>query len=449
MRSIFAKILLWFLATLIVCLAGSTITSAIRNRLAPGRHDFFSRSLALQVSEARHAYEAGGKTGLQEYFSRLNAFFPGQHALVNAAGIDLVTGKDRSAELQKVGPRWSPITDSRMALAWPSRDGKYRLVIDSDNPPGPWSPIPNYLWMIGATIVFCYILAVQMASPLRNLQQTVERFGGGDLGVRASANRRDEFGKLARAFNKMADRIEMLLTAERRLLQDVSHELRSPLARLRFAVELARTSPDPNSAMDRIQKEVDRLATLVSELLQVTRAENDRESRQIEEIPLGLLLRDVVEDNVMEAEAQACHIELTATDSVVVEGDRELLRRAVENVLRNAIRYAPADSTVDLELLTKDDSALIQIRDRGPGVPEEALSSLFKPFFRVEADRNRNAGGVGLGLSIAQRAVAVHKGVIQAQNAHPGLLLQIELPGVKTMAPTPEAGNRPALHHTA
>ncbi len=433
MRSIFAKILLWFLATLIVCLAGSTFTSAIRNRLAPGRRDFFSRSLALQVSDAKHAYETGGKKGLQEYFARLDSFFPGEHALVDASGIDLVTGKDRSVELRKAGPRWSPVTDSRMAIAWPSRDGKYKLVIDSANPPGPWSPIPNFLWMIAATVVFCYILAVQLASPLRNLQQTVQKFGGGELGVRAASKRRDEFGNLARAFNEMADRIQTLLNSERRLLQDVSHELRSPLARLRFAVELARTSTDRDRAMDRIQKEVDRLAILVSELLQVTRAESDPESRNLEELSIGALLRDVIEDNRVEAEAHARQIALTAGEDVLVRGDRELLRRAVENVLRNAIRYAPQGSTVDLSLADKDGVAVIQIRDRGPGVPEEALSSLFKPFFRVEADRNRNSGGgVGLGLSIAQRAVAVHKGAISARNAQPGLLVAIELPTVQS-----------------
>ncbi len=431
MRSIFVKILLWFLATLIVCLAGSTITSVTRNRFSPGRRDFFSRSLVLQVSDAKEAYETGGKAGLEEYFKRLNSIFPGEHALVDANGVDLVTGENRSKELQHIGRHWSPVTDSRMAIAWPSRDGKYRLVINAPNPAGPWSPIPNYLWMIGATIIFCYILAVQLASPLRNLQQTVERFGSGDLGVRAATKRRDEFGKLARAFNKMADRIETLLTAERRLLQDVSHEIRSPLARLRFAVELARTSPDRDRAMDRIQKEVDRLTSLVSELLQVTRTENDPQSRNLEELSLPALLRDVVEDIRVEAEAHGCQLALNAAEGPLVRGDRELLRRAVENVLRNAIRYAPPGSTVDLAVEHRNGSMLVQVRDRGPGVPEDALANLFKPFFRVEADRNRNSGGgVGLGLSIAQRAVAVHKGAIRARNADPGLLVEIEIPAV-------------------
>jgi two-component system sensor histidine kinase CpxA len=429
MRSIFAKILLWFFATLIVCLAGSTITNQFRNRFAPGRHDFFSRSLSLQVSEARHAYETGGKAALQQYFARLDTFFPGTHALVNQDGIDLVSGKNRSAELSKVGPHWSPGSESRMMIAWPSRDGRYRLVIDSPTPVGPWSPVPYYLWIVIATVVFCYILAVQLASPLRTLEHTVERFGRGDLGVRAAANRRDEFGKLARAFNVMADRIETLLTAERRLLQDVSHELRSPLARLEFAVELARTSADRDRSLDRIKKEAERLSTLVSELLQVTRAENDPESRNLDEIALANLVRDVVEDSAVESEARNCDIRFSASEAVSVHGDRELLRRAVENVVRNAIRYAPQGTAVEVKLERKLESAVISVRDYGPGVPEESLSSLFKPFFRVEADRNRNSGGgVGLGLSIAERAVLVHQGVIRARNADPGLLVEIELP---------------------
>ncbi len=428
MRSIFVKILLWFFATLIVCLAGSTITNQFRNRFAPGRHDFFSRSLSLQVSDARHAYETGGKSALQEYFARLDTFFPGAHALVDRNGTDLVTGKDRSEELRKVGPRWSPGTESRMAIAWPSRDSKYRLVIDSPSPLGPWSPIPYYLWMAAATVVFCYILAVQLRSPLRTLEQTVERFGRGDLAIRASTKRKDEFGKLARAFNVMADRIETLLTAERRLLQDVSHELRSPLARLKFAVELARTNPDRTKSLDRVHKEIDRLSTLVSELLQVTRAENDPESRNLHEIGLADLLKDVVEDGAMESEAHKCTLHLSAGEPVLVRGDRELLRRAVENVLRNAIRYAPEGSTVAVTLERRSDAAVVSIRDYGPGVPKESLPNLFQPFFRVEADRNRSSGGVGLGLSIAERAVSVHQGKIRAQNAGPGLLVEIELP---------------------
>jgi two-component system sensor histidine kinase CpxA len=199
---------------------------------------------------------------------------------------------------------------------------------------------------------------------------------------------------------------------------------------LEFAVELARSSADRGKALDRIKKEADRLSTLVSELLQVTRAESDPQSRNLSAIPLRGLLEDVIGDALVEAQARDIALRLDAGDELELRGDRELLRRAVENVLRNAIRYAPEGTAIELSLRKQEEHAVIAVRDYGPGVPEESLSNLFKPFFRVEADRNRDSGGVGLGLSIAQRAVALHQGMIRARNGQPGLLVEIELPGI-------------------
>ena len=434
MKSIFGRIFLLFTATLIVCFLGIELTNSVRFHFAPERRDFFSQSLSLQAAEASHAYDTGGKEALREYFARLERMFPGHHVLVDQHGIDVLTGIDRSVDLKHAGPRWTPGSQSRMVLSWPTQYGKYHMLVDGPAPPGPWSNIPYYLWIGAAAFAFSYILTLLLGSPLRSLKHTVERFGTGDLSARAEARRQDEFGQLARSFNLMAERIETLLTAERRLLQDVSHELRSPLARLEFAIELARTSPDRNKALDRIKKETERLATLVSELLQVTRAENDPQSRNLDAIPLRGLLEDVIGDTAVESEARTVSLHLTASDSLELRGDRELLRRAVENVLRNAIRFAPEQTAVDVTLRQQSDHAIIAIRDYGPGVPEDSLSKLFKPFFRVEADRNRDTGGIGLGLSIAQRAVAIHQGQICAQNAHPGLLVEIELPGIQTAA---------------
>ncbi len=431
MRSIFVKILAWFSLTLAVCVAGLGLTNQWRNRFEPGRRDFFSRSLSLEVSDARTAYESGGKAALGAYLARLHSFFPGQHSLVDGHGIDLMTGRDRSAELKTIGPHWSPYDNhSRMRVAWPSPDGKYRMVVNAPLPVGPWSSLPAYIWIGLAALFFCYILAIQFARPLRILGQTVERFGTGDLAIRAQIRRKDEFGNLARAFNLMAERIETLLKAERRLLQDVSHELRSPLARLEFAVELARTSPDQGRSLDRIKKEIDRLSTLVSELLQVTRAESDPESRNLDALDLRGIIEDVISDSEVEADAGSVKLQIASVSgSLNLMGDRELLRRAVENVIRNAIRYAPEGSTVEITLKQEGRQATIAIRDFGPGVPQESLPHLFKPFFRAEADRGRKSGGgVGLGLSIAERAVTLHNGHIRATNAKPGLRVEIVLP---------------------
>jgi signal transduction histidine kinase len=428
LKSLFTRLLFWCGITVVVCLAGSVFTGQFR-QFPAGHRDFFSKFLNVQLENARSAYENGGKEGLQDFFKRYERYYPGNYGLVNRSGIDVLTGLDREAEVRRFPPnrQWRVGRD-RMKMSWPSRDGKYTLIIDAVIPPGPPNPIPYYLWIVFATMVFCYILAVQIGSPLLALEDTVDRFGRGDLGIRAKPSGSEEFGKLARAFNLMADRLQTLLTAERRLLQDVSHELRSPLARLKFATELARTSGDREASFDRIEREIDRLTSLVSELLQVTRAENDPQSRNLQLISLSDLLSQVVEDCTVETQALGCRVQFSTEQDIRILGDRELLRRAFENVLRNAIRYAPEDTKINVTLQEESGNARIEIRDYGPGVPNSALESIFKPFFRVEADRNKNSGGVGLGLSIAERAVAVHGGRIRARNANPGLAVHILVP---------------------
>jgi two-component system sensor histidine kinase CpxA len=228
----------------------------------------------------------------------------------------------------------------------------------------------------------------------------------------------------------MAERTETLLTAERRLLLDISHELRSPLARLGVAIELARSGEDLESHLNRIQKESDRLNSLVGELLQVTRAEGDPSSLRREPVQLDELVAQVVEDAGIETEAHGCHIRYATQVRAMLDGDPELLRRALENVIRNAIRYAPRDSEVEVSLETADGSVVCRVRDYGPGVPEESLERLFDAFYRVGSDRSRNSGGIGLGLSIARRAIELHRGTITARNVHPGLEVEMHLPAV-------------------
>ena len=253
------------------------------------------------------------------------------------------------------------------------------------------------------------------------------RFGRGDLTSRANSPRKDEIGELARAFDEMAGRIQVLMTAERRLLQDVSHELRSPLARLDVAAELASTSADPAEFLAHIRRDVSRLSALVDELLRLTRAEGDPAAREHEEVALDELLHEVASDCALEAEARGCRLNLNAEEPVTIRGAPELLRRAVENVVRNAIRHAPSGTAVEIGLERNGVSARIAVRDLGPGVPEELLDAIFEPFFRVEGHRSRVDGGTGLGLAIARRAVDLHRGRIAARNADPGLLVTIEL----------------------
>ncbi len=282
-------------------------------------------------------------------------------------------------------------------------------------------------WMLGIFVVLCYALARQLTSPLRAMQKTIERFGRGDFSARVNSRRADELGQLGRTVDQMAERIEGLVKSQRRLLQDISHELRSPLARLGVAVELGRGGGNPTTAYDRIEREADRLNTLVGELIQVTRAEGDPSGLSTQPMQLDELVRMIVDDVRIEAEKHEIRINLESC-AAEMEGNPELLRRAIENVIRNAIRYSPDGSPVNVTLTRTGNLYRVAVRDFGSGVPADALAHIFDPFYRVETDRGRTSGGVGLGLAIAKRAVDLHHGSLRAANVFPGLQVEIELP---------------------
>ncbi len=432
MRSLFAKILLWFLATSAVIVIGSILITAVSITSSDNREGPFSRLVPFQLKEAQFAYETGGRNSLAAYIARVRAVFRSDAALTDGNGRDLLTGEDRAALIAISSQRRIPLpffNRSRPVFASSSENGQYWFLLMPRRPGmGFWFFHSQQLWMIGVVILLCYALARNLTKPVRRLQKAVERFGQGDLSARAGSTRRDELGQLARTFDQMADRIQTLLAAERRLLLDISHELRSPLARLGVAVELARSGEDRDAALNRILKESERLNELVGELLQVTRAEGDPSSLQHGPVRLDHLLGELTNDCAIEAQARGCSLNFHTSGTVMLQGDPELLRRALENVLRNAIRHAPQKTPVEVDLEGTDKIARIRVRDYGPGVPEEALPRIFDPFYRVDTDRNRNSGGVGLGLSIARRAIELHKGQLKASNLHPGLLVEVELP---------------------
>ncbi len=389
--------------------------------------------LSLQADQAKTAYEAGGPAALAATLSRFQQITHARVVLTDASGRDLLTGKAHPELINlPTRSRWRlplPLGGPLPVLMRQDPTGRYRLFFI--DPRRNWNFFflqPQHLWIVGLVVLLCYGFAYHLTSPVRRLRSVVDCFGRGDFSARASVNRKDELGELARSFNQMAGRIQTLLAAERRLLLDISHELRSPLARLGVAVELARSGQDRSHMLDRIQKEADRLNELVGELLQVTRVEADPSLQKTDMVYLDELLADLVYDSLLEAKAKDCTLLLKAAASAVVTGDEELIRRALENVMRNAIRYAPRGTAVDIELVKSEDTAVVSVRDYGPGVPEDALTRIFDAFYRVDSDRNRVSGGLGLGLAIARRSVQLHKGKLTAQNAHPGLLVTIEVP---------------------
>jgi two-component system sensor histidine kinase CpxA len=432
MKSLYIKVLVWSIATVVIAMSGLFIHSRFSARR--GGPPFQSARLLADV--AQRIYSTEGKPGLKLFLSQLTDDPASEFFITSSAGIDLLSGTDRSGLLgERTGPpdrfwfRFSP--PSRLVFVAPSTDGSlcWITVVNSDAG-GRASPTDAFIWILAAVSLLAYLFTFYLVSPLRKLAAVVERFGSGDLTARARTNRRDELGHLARAFDNMAERIDTLVTTERRLLQDISHELRTPLARMRFAVEVARTDPNQQDALDRIRKECDRLTLLTDELLEIGVAEGDPGNRQFEAEDLEELLQEIIADATIEATARNVRMALQCPATVTARVDRELLRRAIDNVLRNAIRHSPAGETIDLTLSTAPSQVEIAIRDRGPGVPQQMLGKIFQPFFRVDDHRARTAGsgGVGLGLAIARRAIQWHHGSIAAANAAPGLRVTFTLP---------------------
>ncbi len=289
------------------------------------------------------------------------------------------------------------------------------------------------LLVVGGLV--CYWLTRHLTAPLLKLRQAARQMTGGDLSVRVGdefGRRGDEIAGLGRDFDLMAENLEKLIALHHRLLRDVAHELRSPLARLNVALELAGqcAAADLPSALDRIRRESERLNTLINQLLLLARLDHSPELSRPEKIHLTPLLREVVQDVNYEIQGSDRRVEAHIQGDAVVSGNPELLRQAVENVVRNAARYTAEGTAVEVSLVIEGErEAHIQVRDHGPGVPEESLQQIFRAFYRVGESREQRAGGVGIGLAIAEGAIRAHKGSIRAANAPGGgLLLEMRLP---------------------
>ena len=279
----------------------------------------------------------------------------------------------------------------------------------------------------------CWLLARYLTRPLNVLQAATHRLAAGDLGVRVGATiagRRDEIADLGADFDRMAIRLESLLEAQRRLLRDVSHELRSPLARMQVALELARRrGRGAEAELGRIAQEAQRLEDMVGQLLSLMRLESGATLTVTDTVDLAALLDSVARDAAFEAENRGRRVVVTASAPATIQGDSELLRSALENLVRNAVRHTHENTAVELSLSLTAKGITIAVRDYGPGVPQADLPHLFDPFFRVEDARDRGSGGYGLGLAIAARAVRVHGGDIEACNiVGGGLSVLIQLP---------------------
>ena len=306
-------------------------------------------------------------------------------------------------------------------------------------PPPPHSGSINLAIRISIVLfisgLVCYLLARYLVAPLIILRDVATRFAAGEHSVRVGSrigSRKDETTELANDFDKMAEQLESLMKLQRQLIGDISHELRSPLARLNVALDLARKNagPEVDHALNRIEEESQELNDMIGELLTLTRLESGSESIETAQVDILSLVREIAEDGDFEAQGGNRGVKLTDCDECVISGNEDLLRRAIENVVRNAIHYTNENTEVEISVKRRlHDKVEILVRDHGPGIPESELSNIFRPFYRTSESRERQTGGTGLGLAISERAVQLHKGTIIADNAvDGGLAVHIMLP---------------------
>jgi len=312
-------------------------------------------------------------------------------------------------------------------------EGSFFTRLVSRRPRTFWS---NIAAAMVVSAVFSFLLAWYVAAPLTQIRASTRRFAEGDLDARVGTlrfGRSAEITALASEFDDMAARIKALIESHRRLVRDVSHELRSPLARLRVALELARDGDDAqvHASLDRIESESARLERMLSQALELSRLETQQRAAQ-DTVALDELLEDVITNADYEGLPRGRKVVLAECERQILTGTRDALYSALENVIRNALAYTQDGTTVTVRLQRDPrdpKTALISVRDHGPGVPAAELSRIFEPFYRTDAARTRASGGTGLGLAIARRAVERHGGSIVARNAEDGgLEVSIRLP---------------------
>jgi signal transduction histidine kinase len=282
----------------------------------------------------------------------------------------------------------------------------------------------------------CYLLTRYLTAPILRLREASQHLAQGNLSTRAAAGmerRRDELGLLVQDFNAMAARIEELVSRQRQLIYDISHELRSPLARLNVALDLARGRKGNDPAFDHMEQDLERLNEMIGHLLTVATLDSSAIPAAMSQVDLTDLISQIARSADFELRKSDAAVQLNLQGQFFVPGNSELLHSAIENVVRNAIRYTGIGNPVEVSVTTQNIAELsfarIVVRDRGPGVPESELANIFQPFYRVADDRNRQSGGTGLGLAIASRVVRIHGGTVCARNAQPhGLEVEILLP---------------------
>jgi two-component system sensor histidine kinase CpxA len=466
LSSLFLKVFLWFWLAMVVVIGVFALTTHLTRSGREFRPPkFIEAVLSAYGRDAAASYEGGGAGALEAYLRRVERETGIRMHLFDGGGREL-TGhqvpepvRDAVARVAQTGePVFRDGRPGMLEVRPVSAPGGGRYVfvtpMHTDGPPGGRHAPPLHgpfgifddstsallLRVLAAVLAggaLCYLLARYMVTPVIRLREVTRQVTEGDLSARVGprlGRRRDELAAMGHDFDEMASRVETLVGAQARLLRDISHELRSPLARLRVALDLARKRAGPAAAgdLDRIEREARRLNEMIGQLLTLSRWESDGGGAHPETFDLAALVREVAADADFEAQARGCSVVVEECEGCEMRGTQSLIRSAVENVVRNAVGYTPVGTAVRISLRCgagARPAAVVTVRDEGAGVPEDALSDIFRPFYRIDDSRTRETGGTGLGLAITERAVRLHGGTVTAAN-HPdgGLLVELRLP---------------------
>jgi signal transduction histidine kinase len=452
---LFLKIFLWFWLTVwgivAIVLLGNRLTGM--RQVSPP--NMYATVAPILASEAVHAYESGGPQAFAR-FSHSNVD-DGERQLY------LLDGFNRdvlSRSISTDGLRVARAAKTGQVVVLRGHIAAYKYISPSGRPYILLLYIKSGLGeiraaLLGANLPFtvsvvllvtllCLWLAYHIASPIHSIQSTARRVAKGDLKARVPASvskSYDDIAALARDFDSMVSRLDVLIQTQKNLLSSVSHELRSPLARINLSLDLLKKQSNMSSEdlFQRLDRDVARIDVLMGQLLTLSRLEAGLSSAEKEPVDLAQLVEATAADGNFEAHASGKSVTYFANGKVLLESaDPQALQGACENVIRNAIRFTPRGTDVEVHLRidqsTSERKAILSVRDHGPGVPEDALGKIFQPFFRMSADGDTPQGN-GLGLAIAFEAISLHRGVIRAANVQPtGLEVTVELPVAPTLS---------------
>jgi two-component system sensor histidine kinase CpxA len=446
---LFLTIFFWFWLTawgmLAIVFLGSRLTG-IRQVSVP---NMYATVAPILAAEAANAYESGGPKAFARFSQTNDESRARQLFLLDGFYKDVLS---------------RPLTNDGLRVAHAAKDGQlvilrgqiaaYRFVSPSGHPYVLMLYLKSGLREIGEALLgeglpytisliflvtlLCFALAYHIASPIHSIQSTARRVAHGDLKARvpASVSRRfDELAALAKDFDSMVSRLDLLIQTQKNLLNSVSHELRSPLARINLSVALLkkRYSADADDMFQRLDRDVARIDVLMGQLLTLSRLEAGLSSAEREDVNFAQLVEETAADSNFEAEASCKSVSFRTEGSIILENaDPHALRSACENIIRNAVRFTRPGTNVEVVLeidrSTPELAGILSVRDHGPGVPEESLEAIFQPFYRISGDA-QGTDGNGLGLAIASEAIRLHHGTISAANLRPtGLEIRIRLP---------------------